>query len=282
MTDINRPFRWDLVRPDQLGTLLDGVAEPDLWFLDDLVACAAKVVARCADGDLFFVGRSADTVFDLLSGLLEDTPWLSRLHLLPLSLGHRPATGEADTSSLLRANLTATGITPHLLARGRGPTVFVDIVSWGRTYAGLYQALRRWIDDEREPWDVIRRRVRFTGLICRTKSSPNAWRWQQHADWTADLPARAVNNVSVDFPMFRYFADNQKKLTRSFTPWFWGQAEPFQPLHSDDARKALAEAVAVVEAGRTKSTRDTFVRHLTAEPAIAEPWLRALITQLRR
>jgi hypothetical protein len=59
VTDINRPFRWDLVRPDQLGTLIDGIAKPDLWFLDELAESAAKVVARCADGDLYFVGRYA-------------------------------------------------------------------------------------------------------------------------------------------------------------------------------------------------------------------------------
>lgn len=50
------PFRWDLVSPDQLGLLLAGAGEPDLWFLDSLVACAGKVVARGSDGDLFFVG----------------------------------------------------------------------------------------------------------------------------------------------------------------------------------------------------------------------------------
>jgi hypothetical protein len=33
----NQPFRWDLVTPDRLGSLLDGCAESDLWFLDELV-----------------------------------------------------------------------------------------------------------------------------------------------------------------------------------------------------------------------------------------------------
>jgi hypothetical protein len=45
-----QPFRWDLVRHDQLGTLLDGTGKPDLWFLDELVPCAASVLARCDDG----------------------------------------------------------------------------------------------------------------------------------------------------------------------------------------------------------------------------------------
>jgi len=28
------PFRWDLVTPDQLGSLLAGTTQPDLWFLE--------------------------------------------------------------------------------------------------------------------------------------------------------------------------------------------------------------------------------------------------------
>ena len=60
----NRPFRWDLVRPDQLGSLLDDLPELDLWYLDELVSCAGRVLAHCADGDLYFVGRSVDSLFD--------------------------------------------------------------------------------------------------------------------------------------------------------------------------------------------------------------------------
>jgi hypothetical protein len=55
--EVRSPFRWDLVSPDQLGSMLDGVGLPDLWFLDDLVGCAGKVLARSGGSDLYFVGR---------------------------------------------------------------------------------------------------------------------------------------------------------------------------------------------------------------------------------
>lgn len=61
---MNMPFRWDLVAPDQLGSLLDGIATPDLWYLDDLAECTGKVLARSGNGDLVFVGRSLDSMFD--------------------------------------------------------------------------------------------------------------------------------------------------------------------------------------------------------------------------
>jgi hypothetical protein len=212
----NRPFRWDLVRPDQLGTLLDGTSEPDLWFLQDLVVCAAKVLARCADGEVYFVGRSVDSVYDLLSGALTETTWRKRLHQLPLSLGGLGGWfGDLDhaETAQLRTNLTASGLAPSQLAQGRGPVVFVDIVDTGATFENLYRQLRGWATDERAAWDVIRRKLHFLGITRRRHTSPNTWRWQQHADWIADLPARAVRNISLDSGAFSYFADRQVKLT---------------------------------------------------------------------
>ena len=86
MIDPIRPFRWDVAGQARLGSLLDDVAAPDLWFLDELVACAARVLALSADGDLYFVGRSMDSLYDLLSGALRETSWNDRLNILPLSM----------------------------------------------------------------------------------------------------------------------------------------------------------------------------------------------------
>jgi hypothetical protein len=280
----NRPFRWDLVRPDRLGTLLDGVREPDLWFLGELVDCAAKVLARCADGELYFVGRSVDSVYDLLSGALTGTPWQKRLHQLPLSLngvgGWFGELADAETTQL-RTNLTASGLAASKLAQGRNPVVFVDIVSTGATFENLYRLLRGWAEDERAAWDVIRRKLRFLGITRRTHTSPNTWRWQQHADWTADLSARAIRNISLDTGVFSYLADRQVKLTPSFARWHWSDIQVRSPDHTTATRQALAEAVAVVEAGRGQATRNRLVQHIVDEPTVNEPWLRALVHQLR-
>ncbi|WP_431873693.1 hypothetical protein [Amycolatopsis sacchari] len=280
----NRPFRWNLVRPDRLGTLLDGAREPDLWFLDELVACMAKVVARCGDGELHFVGRSLDSGYDLLSGILSGTTWLERLHQLPLSLnGFEALFGELGHTEVaqLRANLGEAGLAPADLARGRRPVVFVDIVSSGRTFEKLHRHLRSWADEERAAWNVIRRGLRFLGVTCRQRTSPKTWRWQQHAPWTDGLPARSIRNVSLDPGVFSYFANRQHKLTPSFARWFWADHRVRVPDHDPVTLETLAEAVAVVEAGRAAGTRNEFVRHLVREPAMAQPWLRDLVHRLR-
>src|SRR4051794_21894147 len=134
MEEVDLPFRWDVAR-DQLGTLLDGVPEPDLWFADELVVCAARILARSADGDLRFVGRSLDSAYDLLTGALDETPWRGRMAQLPLS-----ARGGVSTRNVwrMRTHLAQAGLDPAALARRRRPLVLVDLVAQGGTFEGLY------------------------------------------------------------------------------------------------------------------------------------------------
>jgi hypothetical protein len=65
--------------------------------------------------------------------------------------------------------------------------VFTDVVSEGSTFGDLFAVLRAWSDQEHAQWDVIRRKLRFTGVTFRLKTSPNAFRWQQHAPWTTQF-----------------------------------------------------------------------------------------------
>jgi hypothetical protein len=281
------PFRWNLVTPDQLGTLLSGTNTPDLWFLGDLLACAGKVLARSRNGDLVFVGRSLDSMFDMLSGALAGDSG-RELWRLPLSfqraaagVGRRWRRRALTPAERARAQEILMGIhvTPGGLARRSRPVTFVDVVDGGNTFTELYELLRDWIDQEREPWPVIRRKVRFVGVTVRRKTSPHTYRWQQEAAWTRQLPAHAVVNVSLDGAVWSYFGDYQTKLTRSLRPDRW-LAEADGPGRDERTRQALAEAAALVDYGRSRAGRRALARAIGREPALAQPWLRALITDL--
>jgi hypothetical protein len=278
--DPPRPHRWDLLRPDQLGTLLDGAEQPDLWYLDELTVCAAKVVARSGGGDLRFVGRSADSVFDLLGGALAQTSWSWRLGRLPLSC----AVGAAELSrrdvGRMREHLAVAGLAPYDLARRRRPLALVDLVWAGRTFTTVHTVLRDWVEESREPWPVIRSRLRYLGITARTATSPKTWRWQQHHPWTGDLPAKAVRNVSLDRNVWHLLGDHQPKTAPSFPPRRWHDDTVGVPVRGDGATRALATAVALVEAGRTRTVRRRLVRTFGSEPAFAEPWLRGLSHEL--
>jgi hypothetical protein len=268
--------------------LLVGTTPPDLWFLDDLVACAGKVLARSGNGDLVFVGRSLDSMFDLLSGALADRAGQRQLRRLPLSF-QRPGTGSwrrwrrrpltgAERAQARRIP-TAVDVIPHGLARRTRPVTFVDVVHRGSTFTDLFDLLRTWIDEQRQPWPIIRRKVRFVGVTSRTKTSPNAYRWQQHATWTRQLPARAVLNVSLHPWVWSYFGDHQVKLTRSFRPEQW-LADADGPDHDERTRQALAEAAASSPTAAADPAAMQLARVIGGEPALAQPWLRTLVTAL--
>ncbi len=277
-----RPFRWDLVRPDQLGSLLDGVEEPGLWFLDELVECAGRVLAQSAGGDLYFVGRSVDSLYDLLSGALVGTAWEERLHPLPLSLyGYDGQAFNPLELRQLRTNLTAAGLAPAELMRGR-PTVFVDLVYQGSTFGNLYAVLREWVDDERAQWDVIRRQLHFVGITWRGKTSPNTWRWQQNAAWTTQFPAAAIRNVSLGGGVWDYFGNAQAKTAQSFRRTRWNDPEVADPPRDEKSRHALAEAVRLVERAGTPEIRRRIADRVAREPTAAERWSRELQRDLRR
>jgi hypothetical protein len=136
---------------------------------------------------------------------------------------------------------------------------------------------RAWIDEAGRPWPVIRRKVRFVGVTSRTKTSPNTYRWQQHATWTRQLPSRAVLNVSLHPVVWSYFGDHQVKLTRSHRPERW-LADADGPDRDEHTRQALAEAAALVAYGRSRAGRRALATAVGREPALAQPWLRSIVT----
>jgi hypothetical protein len=278
----NRPFRWDLVRRDRLGTLLPETPRLSERFVDEVLHCAARVVALSEDGDMYFVGRSPDSLFDVLSGLFSATPHLGRLHQLPLSVRW----GDADRLTpedvaQLRTNLSDDGVSPQTLMRRDRPLVFVDLVHEGTTFGLLHAWVRAWIADEQGSWPVIRTKLRYLGITSRTKTSPNTWRWQQHAEWTRELPARAVRNVSLEPFVWSDLGNRQPKITPSFRRALWSDPSVAVPRRDERTLLALAEAVAFVEFGRSPEGRARFRELLQREPAAKERWLRSLLPHLR-
>ena len=88
-----------------------------------------------------------------------------------------------------------------------------------------------------------------------------------------------MRNVSLRYGLWSYFADTQPKLTRMFpvADWF---AEPSGPRRDATVGPALVQALAVVDRGRDRDTRRALARIMSHEPAMAQPWLRALVAQL--
>lgn len=275
------PFRWDLARREQLGRLIG--AEARLWSdrVAELERCAAHVLARSDDSDLYFVGRSAESLFDYLSGVFSGRG-AEGLRLLPFSMRHEQRLSRLAIAQL-RANLTALGLAPQQLTRRRRKVAFVDLVYLGGTFANLVAQLHDWVEEGAGGgWGTVREKLRLVGITSRTKTSPKTWRWHQHADWAALLPRRAIVNVSLDARLWAYFGNDQHKVSESLPAWRWDRPAPMRPRHDANTRAALAEAVAYYDLGRDPESRARLVRLLAKEPAFREPWLRTLTLRLGR
>jgi hypothetical protein len=285
------PARWDVPRGDRLGSLplRPEPADPRApqWrgydYRRQIVETAGRVPARSGGGDLYFPGRSCDSLRDVLAVFLAGTSHAGRVRLLPFSVDHI----EDITPAALRqwrVNTAAFGLEPAVLARSRTPVTLCDLVWRARTFGFFYRALRGWAQDTGEPWSVIRRKLRFLGLVDQRETSPHTWRWSQdeYSSWVRELPSGAVHSIPLPYPVWSYLGDHQGKLSASFTHRLWHDPEQAALRDRGEAtRRALHEAQRLVDFARSAEGRELFVRRLVADRAMREPWLRALVGALR-
>ena len=275
------PFRWNLAKRSELGRLIEDLtAEDGEWLVEHLCPVAARVIAFAGDSDLYFVGRSPESLFDYLSGLLFDTSWAGRLHLLHFSMRRFSVTD--GKINQLHSYLTHLNLEPGVLARRLRPVAFIDVVDSGGTFRGLISILHRWAAQTSGDWEAIRRKIRLVGLTWREKSSPKTWRWQQHARWITLLQRGAVKNIAVDRHLLTYLAAVQTKVTQSYPPSRWGDPSITTPQYDAATLQALRLAVALFDAGREPRQRARFAQALARQPAMQHVWFRDFVGELHR
>jgi hypothetical protein len=280
------PFRWKLADRPRLGALLQGRREwLDSGTFEQLRECSVRVVAAAADGDLVFVGRSPESIFDYLTGVLSDTSWSDRAVLLNISMRYESAEQLARTHpqalAAIRTQLAAVGLSPAELARCARPKVFVDLVYGGSTFGHLLGLLEHWAAATGVDVAAVRRRIRFVGITVRTKNSPNTWRWYQQVEWCRRVSRSALRSVSVAYGLWTYLGDYQKKVARWHPPARWDAEDASLPPRDEDALEALRLAHRIHERGRGREERSRFAAALAAQPQLREPSVRRLVLELR-
>lgn len=283
---IERPFRWNLTRRDHLGSLIEGErARIYKDFMADLLPCCSRILAFAGDSEMVFVGRSPESIFDYLSGLLFDSSWFERLALLHFSMRFREESKIRDEHpgavDSMREYLRHLGLHPEAIATKNRPVAFIDLVLSGDTFGRLVTFLFNWSNEIGYDWKAVKRRIRIIGITERRKTSPNTRRWQQHSDWISLLGTRAVKNVSIPIEFWRYLGDYQQKVSESYTPPRWGDPVLASPGYSPDQLMALRLAFDLFELGRTKENREELVSMLTRETAMKQEWFRNLVAELR-
>src|SRR5688572_11669531 len=304
------PFRWNIQERSQLGKLLEaavrlrednkdpfrdnllrtwGGTDYDVQvalngFMAELIQCSARAIGLCSDSDLFFVGRSPESLYDFLSGLLFDTDWIERLNLLHFSTGcwRWNDSGFKVYLSELKGYFTSMGLDPLTLATRARPVAFVDIVASGDTMGALAHLLRHWCLEVGADWPAVRRKLRVVALTERDKPSPNTHRWFQNVAWLGLIDARAIKSVSISTELFHYLGGSQPKASQSHHPYWWGNLALLEPHYDPETLAGLRMAVTLFDAGREAEWRRSLARELSRQPAMRYGWFRDLVLQLRK
>lgn len=277
-----KPFSWSSVRP-RLASLAPPAASPR--FVQGIQTCCAKVLARSGDSDLIFVGRSPESLYDYLSGVLAGTSWETRCRLLNYSNRYQSVahlqSSIPGAVRAMRAQLRWFDLDPRQFS-ARRRVAFVDLVSGGSTLGHLTEFMVRWAKDETADADVVLGKLRFVGVTIQTQTSPKTWRWQQHVPWARRFPARAIKNVSVPGPLWCYLGNEQAKVFESNPPEKWTDAAVQLRSRFGVRTAALQTALYLHQQGRDRRQRQAFLKALTAEPAMRHGWLRTLMSEIRQ
>jgi hypothetical protein len=280
------PFRWDIGHRAGLGRLLHGEASQVYpGFLGDLRRCAARIVAGSNNSNLVFIGRSPESAYDYLSGMLAETSWACRLKHLNVSMRGDSIAEIRSTYPAavyaLREYLSTLELTPQDVATAERGLTLVDLVASGETMRLTLQFIRLWARECRIDESAVLRRLRILGITSEYKPSPSTYRWQQHAKWTGQLSPGQIRNISIPWRLWDFLGNKQSKLTPSFHPAFWNSALVSSPTRSEESLKALRFARALFTRACTGKERELFISELVKPRHLKHPWLRSLIAELR-
>ena len=280
------PFRWDIGRREQLGDL-DTVEEVETYdgFESDLRKAAVKILARSAQSDLVFVGRSPENLFDYLSGVFEGVDQAPRLTLLHYSNRGTAMTDiMRDTPDHARALLRyfeSVELDAASIATRDTQIRFVDVVLSGSTFGALVDMLRYWSDQQPADWNVVERRIGFVGLTIAGKTSPNAYRWWQEEEWVEELRKPRIKNVSVPWRFWSHIGNEADKVTPSHVRARWADRNAMKPRRWGRHLKALRFAAKLYDQAKQRDERAAFLGELNKLPEVQQAWLRSLALRIK-
>jgi hypothetical protein len=283
-----KPFRWTIVKREQLGTLVDASEPINLnrkGFLSEIRQASARIVGLSDHADLVFVGRTPENFFDYLSGVLCDIDDAPALHLVHFSLRWAGPNGlrsiEPEKLNGFFDYLADEGIDAASISKSAKPLALVDFIASGGTMENLIQLLQAQAERDGVDWNAVQRRLRIIGLRVRTHNSPNTWRWQQHQDWLHLIPDAVIKNVSAPAHLLYHLANDQPKVTRSFHPGRWGDDDTEDHYVTDAQKQALRLAVQLYDVGRAREERARFVSNIVKSQEMRQPATRRLVSRIK-
>lgn len=267
-----------------LDDMIRSQTRQDELFAEQLIDLSARILGYGAGTDLVFVGRSPESIFDLMSGLLYETRLKQRLILLHFSMRsyNGPRIDWQKARPAIRSYFTILGLDPVSITKRARPVCFVDVVYKGITFKNLAEFLEEWCIEAGVDWSRVRKRLRIIGLCWPNKPSPKTVGWNETESWGNRIPSRNIKNIVLDPVLWDYLGNRQLKSTTSFSPGRWGDEPVYSPVRNTSTLTGLCSALYWFELGSQSPARKSFASRLSQTDAMKEPEVRGLVLQLRK
>ncbi len=250
-------------------------------YIKDIIETSAKILNYCRDGDIFFIGRSPENIYDFLLGAL-DSPWKDRLHLVLISMA-----GYEDYNSLssmqkssIQSYLTNCGLHPQAIISRKRRTCLVDFVCRATTIDNFLLFMGKWVLEEKLSLGDMQSKIE-TILIQKQsdfKSSNNELydaHYINYYGW-------GKNSLHV-FPVTDSFwldcCDNLEKITLSYVVDAWGDSEYIEAMNYPD-HKGKEHAYVSYLYGQSKRGRKFLISHIIKQDSMRFLWFRSIISLL--
>lgn len=293
---MSKPFRWNIKKREQLGSLLNGSVEHEdgyyfgiKHYLDVLPKSCARILSLSDNSDLIFIGRSLEKAFDYISGVLFGTSWEDRCVLLNVSLpeSHDIVRGKYPGAVKgFRKQLSSLGLNPACLQSRKRGIAFVDLIMSGNTLGNLHDFLMKISDTEQVDRKSVKRKVRFIVGTEERHTSPNIYRWYQDKSgtpWIREYKPRQLRSFTIDpFLWDHLIYDHQRSLSQWNPPWRWGDTSIEYAHHDKESLESLRLCYDLYTAATSSVHKQSFLRLLQKENSVKYPWFRGLISELKK
>jgi hypothetical protein len=276
---------WADVRDGTLERLVEQ-ARPlgFLHFREQLFEACAEVVAQSRGRALAFVGRSPESLYDLLRGVFRDTRRAPRLVLVPFSLRDHPreAARRAARAELdgLDRHFAELGLDPASIAADERGVAFVDFVAYGTTIGNLNDALEVLAECRRVDVDDLRRKVSYVGLV-KASLGWTHWRADGLSDGTRLFDEGRASVVPIPSRLWGLLGDQAPKTMDSHTRARWPRPCRLPPLDEERA-EAIRLARDLRRVGQSREARRDFASRLARRAKGERAWLGSLVAGLLR
>jgi len=283
---MNKPFRWNIEKRNELGSLINGKPEEiEKEFISELIDSTSRIIAFSNNSELFFIGRSPENYFDFLNGIYSKNNEIKkRINLFQFS-GRFFEPNELkkfDSPQFfeLRKQMIEIGLSPNTILKRNRNTALIDLIYSGSTIRNLVTIIKNWALNEKADWNGIKSKIRIVGITSRTKNSPNTWRWQQQKESIETLDGIKVKNVSVNWWFWHELGDEQSKVTLPNSASKWINETNTKPEITKERIEGLNFAFYLNNLGKQSNIKEELRASLQKQIEMKNKWFKEWITEI--